>query len=425
MSSRKTVRIVKNDTFYDVGRPSHRHVHYFGGAGSGKSIHVAQDLVEYALQYGGSRQMYVRKIRNTLKESCFRELENAIELYGYGGAVSKNLTDLSFVFPNGSKLLANGLDDKEKLKSVSAIDRIWIEEATEIEENDYDQLDLRLRGERPYPKQIIASYNPITKKHWLKARFHDTPDPAVFLHKSTYLDNAFVGEEYAATMERLRLKNPHYYRVYGLGEWGDLVEGMTFPRSSLVRYSVLPSDIRGVIYCDPNLSKKGQGDTTAIVLIYFSASTQTYYLDQIACRSFSDSNDLIDRLVSMINSRARSVGFDGNVSQESNWRQHFANYCRIRNVAPPVIDFKHYRVNDLAKNAALLWGEGRVQVREGLFETAEGQEFAAQLYAFAGKKREGKNKDDAPDAMICGLELIFERGMSVRKGVASALSKIT
>ena len=38
-----------------------------------------------------------------------------------------------------------GLDDVEKLKSIYDITGIWIEEASELEEGDFNQLDIRLR----------------------------------------------------------------------------------------------------------------------------------------------------------------------------------------------------------------------------------------------------------------------------------------
>jgi phage terminase large subunit len=37
------------------------------------------------------------------------------------------------------------MDDPEKIKSVQGVNRIWIEEATELKKEDFNQLDLRLR----------------------------------------------------------------------------------------------------------------------------------------------------------------------------------------------------------------------------------------------------------------------------------------
>lgn len=73
-----------------------------------------------------------------------------------------NRTDMRINFPNGSEILFSGLDDVEKLKSIYAITGIWIEEASELDEGDLNQLDIRLRGETRFYKQIILSFNPIS-----------------------------------------------------------------------------------------------------------------------------------------------------------------------------------------------------------------------------------------------------------------------
>ena len=90
------------------------------------------------------------------------------------------------------EILFAGLDDVEKLKSIHDITGIWIEEASEIEERDFDQLDIRLRGESRYYQQIILTFNPITITHWLKKRFFDRKDPRVRTHRSTYKDNLII-----------------------------------------------------------------------------------------------------------------------------------------------------------------------------------------------------------------------------------------
>ena len=57
--------------------------------------------------------------------------------------------DLRIAFPNGSEILFAGLDDVEKLKSIYDITGIWIEEASELLEADFNQLDIRLRTKFP------------------------------------------------------------------------------------------------------------------------------------------------------------------------------------------------------------------------------------------------------------------------------------
>jgi phage terminase large subunit len=72
--------------------------------------------------------------------------------------------------PNENSLIPFGLDDVEKLKSITGITGTWGEEPTEIEEDEFKQVDLRMRGETKNYKQHIFSYNPINEDHWLKKK---------------------------------------------------------------------------------------------------------------------------------------------------------------------------------------------------------------------------------------------------------------
>lgn len=431
-------RLRINDIYLDSGAFDHsgRYLNLRGGAGSGKSVFAADREILTAFSEPGHRILCVRKVAKTIRNSLYyliRERLRDPEAIGLEAGIDYKIdrTNLGFTLHgNGgsSEILTSGLDDVAKLKSITGISRIWIEEATELSEEDFDQLDLRLRGSTVGDKQITLSYNPISRDHWIKARFWDQDVPGNLNVLSTYLDNAFIGPEYRDVLERLRDRNPRYYQVYALGEWGDLEEGLLFKREylpeALFDDEELPADARGVIYCDPNLSKKGKGDTTGIAALMFAPSTQEYYLTDGACRSFSASSDLIDRVFSMYSDRLRTIGFDGNVSQGSTWREHIENYSRIRRVAVPLVEFKSYRVDEIAKNASMLWSEGRIRISRRFSRSEEGREFLSQLFVFAGKRNtpRGRN-DDAPDSLICAVELIHERGLATRRAVADAYRK--
>lgn len=123
---------------------------------------------------------------------------------------------------NGNQILFAGLDDVEKLKSITGITSIWIEEASEIAEGDFNQLDLRLRGKSKNYKQITLTFNPISALSWLKSHFFDVVRPNVTKLKTTYLDNQFIDKEYKEMIESLKDKDYVLYQIYALGEWGVL-----------------------------------------------------------------------------------------------------------------------------------------------------------------------------------------------------------
>jgi phage terminase large subunit len=132
---------------------------------------------------------------------------------------------------NGNKIIFRGMNDdkqREKLKSITfqkgKLTDVWLEEATEFTQADVEIIDDRLRGELPPGLfyQIRMTFNPVNSNHWIKKVFFDIPDPNVLCHHSTYLGNRFIDDAYKARMERRKLVDPEGYRIYGLGEWGEI-----------------------------------------------------------------------------------------------------------------------------------------------------------------------------------------------------------
>lgn len=209
-----------NETFMPLFADEHRHLVLKGGGGSGKSIFAGRKVLERCTSEAGHRFLVCRKVARTLRESCFNQLVGQITEFYPDSGYKINRGDMRITFANGSVILFAGLDDVEKLKSIYNITGIWIEEASEISEGDFNQLDIRLRGKTKYYKQIILSFNPVSMKHWLKARFFDRKDPRVRTHESTYKDNRFLPEEDKRTLEAFKDIDEYYYTVYCLGMWG-------------------------------------------------------------------------------------------------------------------------------------------------------------------------------------------------------------
>jgi phage terminase large subunit len=128
---------------------------------------------------------------------------------------------MSFDFSNGSKFILAGVDDVEKLKSIAGITRIVVEEATELDEAEFNQIDLRLRGLNILSPSITLMFNPVSNNHWLCNRFDTNFDEetTIFLN-TTYRDNVFLDAQYIKTLENLVNIDENLYRIYVLNEWG-------------------------------------------------------------------------------------------------------------------------------------------------------------------------------------------------------------
>lgn len=207
----------------------------YGSGGSGKSYATAQHIVGKCLE-GNEQVLVIRKVANSLTDSVVSQfLDVALPFWGLtlGDDYYYNKSNRTLFFRNSeSRIKFRGLDNPEKMKSIQGITLVWIEEATELSESDFDILSGRIRGEKE--PQIILSYNPISELHWLKKRFHSDryekskPDQPFYWYKhdrttvifSTYVINPFVGKKYIDDMAWYEENDPQYYRVYGRGQWG-------------------------------------------------------------------------------------------------------------------------------------------------------------------------------------------------------------
>lgn len=215
-----------NPLFYPYLRDDvHRYLVFYGGAGSGKSVFTVQRFLYRLLTRPLCNVLVVRAVAATNRDSTYALFRQTISRWGLEALFSWKESDLRITCVNGNSVIFKGLDDTEKLKSVTfpkgELTDVWIEEASEVREEDFNQLDVRLRGKGSH-KQIVLTFNPVSVLHWLKRRFFDREDPRAAVVKSTYKDNLFLDEDYKRTLESYRETDPYYYSVYCLGEWGVL-----------------------------------------------------------------------------------------------------------------------------------------------------------------------------------------------------------
>jgi phage terminase large subunit len=230
-----------NDTFLPLLFCKSRFLVMCGGGGSGKSIFAGRKILERCVSEPGHRVLVVRKTAKSLQESCFRQLKTQANEFYARSLKTITQNPMRIRFRNGSEIIFSGLDDVEKLKSIHGITMIWIEEASEVSEFDFNQLNIRLRDKCPYYHQIIVTFNPVSITHWLKARFFDRDDPRATTHRSTYKDNRFLDEENIKTLEDFRETDEYYYAVYCLGEWGVIGRTVFSAKTVQERLSQIPA----------------------------------------------------------------------------------------------------------------------------------------------------------------------------------------
>jgi phage terminase large subunit len=186
-----------------------------------EKVHLA------ALKYPGMHGLMVRKTSTSLSSSALvtwrrfvvPEALAAGVVSFYGGSAEE---PPQYRYANGSRVMLGGMDKASKIMSTE-YDMVYVQEATELVEDDWEALTTRLRyGRLPY-QQLLADCNPDTPTHWLKAR---CDRGSTVLLQSLHTDNpALYGDDGAPTaagetyMAKLAaLTGVRYQRLY-LGRW--------------------------------------------------------------------------------------------------------------------------------------------------------------------------------------------------------------
>lgn len=220
----KISKKVFNDVYLPYLQNNDRYLLFYGGGSSGKSYFIAQRYIFKLIHPAKCNLLVVRQTGDTNRKSTFPLLKQVISNWNLSEHFKINESDMRIKCKlTNNEVAFAGLDDVEKIKSITfengELTDIWVEEATETQEADINQLKVRLRGGKS-KKQMVLSFNPINIQHWIKKHFIDSGLATVCF--STYKDNKFLTDDDRKALEALKLSDEYTYRVYCLGEWGIL-----------------------------------------------------------------------------------------------------------------------------------------------------------------------------------------------------------
>lgn len=252
---------------------SHRWECWMGSAGSSKSYSITQKLIIRACNEK-IRILVCRRYGTTIRQTVFNLFKDILLKWKILDQIKVNESDYRMTFPNGSEIIFMGLDDETKLLSLNNISTIWIEEAYEVPQPIVEQLNLRMRG-KLNNQQIIMSWNPISKNHWLYEFINNPPESFIFIH-STYKDNPFLSQEYIEALEELQTRNPAKWKIYGLGQWGVNSDGLVF--NNWIEQPVNTNELAQTNYEHRVGMDFGFSDPSAIVESFYDKENKTIYV---------------------------------------------------------------------------------------------------------------------------------------------------
>lgn len=138
---------------------------FAGPAGTGKSRCILERINWQATKYPKMRALLVRKTRESLTNSAVVTMKRDVIVDGAARWYGNN----EWQYPNGSVIVCAGMDSPGKVMS-SEYDIIYVQEATELFEDDWEHLLTRVRGTSMPYTQLVADCNPAGANHWLLKR---------------------------------------------------------------------------------------------------------------------------------------------------------------------------------------------------------------------------------------------------------------
>jgi phage terminase large subunit len=248
-----------------------------GGSRSSKTYSICQCLIIWCLQNPGKLVSIVRKTGPALTATVMRDFFEVLKQMELYQDADHSRGTRTYSFPNGSQVEFFSVDAEQKLRGRKR-DIAWINEANELNYDDFQQLNLRTT------QKIIVDYNPSEVDSWLYA----LPDSNTVRIHSTYLDNPFLEPAIIREIEGYQQTDPDYYTIFGLGK-------RAFSRENVfVQWPISPKPehITDWIYA----IDYGYQHPTAMVRIWYTPDESEVWIEELIYESYLTSADIVQKM---------------------------------------------------------------------------------------------------------------------------------
>ena len=247
-----------NRQFYDLINSNKRFKVHQGGTRSGKTFAICQ-YITYLITTE-TKPLVISVIRKTLpalRGSVLRDLLLVLQDTGIYYLGSHNKSANTFEY-NRHLIEFLSVDEPQKIRGRKR-NIAFLNEANELTIEDFRQINMRTTD------MMIVDFNPSDPIHWLYDDLIPREDCDTWI--TTYKDNSFLSDNLVFEIERMREKDPDYWRVYGEGQKAVFSQRQIFNNWTFIDYVEFPDfdlEMEGIIGLDYGYSN----DETACVLVF-------------------------------------------------------------------------------------------------------------------------------------------------------------
>lgn len=188
-----------------------RHRVLYGGRASSKSWEFAGRIAQIGQEYK-TRVLCVRRFQNRINDSVYTLIKNQIDNFGLGGY---HIGATSISHANGSEMIFYGIErNTDEIKSFEGADVLWIEEAHNLTDEQWQILAPTIRKEG---SEIWVSFNPRFANDFVYKRFVLNPPDNSIVRLVNYPDNPFLSQTMLDEIAELKRDDPELYEHVYLG----------------------------------------------------------------------------------------------------------------------------------------------------------------------------------------------------------------
>tara|TARA_R110001606_G_scaffold87940_2_gene198097 strand:+ start:1340 stop:2524 length:1185 start_codon:yes stop_codon:yes gene_type:complete len=268
-----------NRQFYDVKNSTARFRIHQGGTRSGKTYAICQYIAYLLLN--SDKPLTISIIRKTLpalKGSVQRDFLSILEEIGVYYLGEHNKSENTFKY-KGHLVEFLSVDEPQKIRGRKR-DIAYLNEGNELLLEDFRQINMRTTG------FMIIDFNPSDPVHWIYEDLIPREDCDTWI--TTYKDNQFLSPELVHEIERMRERDPDYWRVYGDGKRAVFSKRQIFSNWNSISINSFPNFDDVILGLDYGYSN----DPTAIVEVYKQGDT--LYLHEICYATGMTNQDIIN-----------------------------------------------------------------------------------------------------------------------------------